>query len=328
MTKLRDLAPALEADRLIARDGVGLPLRRWEPAGSPTRACVLALHGFNDYANAFAATGPALAAHGIATYAYDQRGFGRSPGRGHWAGADRLVGDAVTAIGLLRQAAPERPLYLLGESMGAAVAILAANRGFAPAAAPDGLILAAPAVWGRETMSTAARLGLRLADFLPSIRWSPRALPISFEPTDNQAVLEALRSDPVVIRGTRSEALLGLIDLMSEALNAAPRLEATALILHGANDRIVPLHPVARFVSALPNTAKDRQRVAFYGGGHHLLLRDHAGPLVTADIIAWIADGKAVLPSGADRDGRARLIAHAGRKRRAKVSFRSWRRAS
>jgi len=327
MTTFHEPAPSLEADRLVARDGVGLPLRRWLPAGQPPRASVLALHGFNDYANAFATTGPALAGQGIATYAYDQRGFGRSPGRGHWPGAGRLVEDAVTAIGLLRAAAPERPLYLLGESMGAAVAILAANRGFAPASAPDGLILVAPAVWGRETMSAAARLGLRLADFVPAMRWTPRALPISFEPTDNQAVLEALRSDPVVIRGTRSDTLIGLIDLMGEALNAAPRLDATALILHGANDRIVPLHPVARFVSALPSTAKERQRVAFYGGGYHLLLRDHAGPVVTADILAWMADGKAALPSGADRDGRARLIAHAGRKRRAKTIFRSWRRA-
>jgi len=328
MTKLREHAPSLQADRLIAGDGVGLPLRSWLPAGQPVRASVLALHGLNDYANAFATTGPALAAHGIASYAYDQRGFGRAPGRGRWAGADRLVDDAMTAIRLLRAAAPERPLYLLGESMGAAVAILAANRSFAPALPPDGFILVAPAVWGRETMSAAARLGLRLADFLPAMRWTPRGLPISFDPTDNKAVLEALRADPVVIRGTRSDTLIGLIDLMSEALAAAPRLDAKALILHGANDRIVPLHPVARFVAALPSAASERQRVAFYGSGHHLLLRDHAGPLVTADIVAWIEDAKAALPSGADRDARARLIAHAHAKRRARALFQSWRRAS
>ena len=101
---------ALEPDRLIARDGIGLPLRAWLPQARPIRASVLALHGFNDYANAFAAAGPVLAERGLATYAYDQRGFGRAPGRGRWAGTHRLVADAVTAVALLRTHAPDRPL--------------------------------------------------------------------------------------------------------------------------------------------------------------------------------------------------------------------------
>ncbi|MEJ0071171.1 MAG: hypothetical protein WDO24_23260 [Pseudomonadota bacterium] len=51
-------APQLAADRLIAADGTALPMRQWLPAGQP-HAVVLALHGFNDYSNAFAAPGAA-----------------------------------------------------------------------------------------------------------------------------------------------------------------------------------------------------------------------------------------------------------------------------
>src|SRR5579862_8893484 len=57
-------APAFAPGRLIAADGAALPLRAWLPE-APPRAVILALHGFNDYSNAFAAPGAAWARHGI-----------------------------------------------------------------------------------------------------------------------------------------------------------------------------------------------------------------------------------------------------------------------
>ena len=100
---------------------------RWLPEGQP-RAVILALHGFNDYSNAFAAAGAGLVAQdGIAIYAYDQRGFGAAPHRGRWAGADSMADDAATPRRCCGSAIPTCPLYLLGESMGGAVAILAAT---------------------------------------------------------------------------------------------------------------------------------------------------------------------------------------------------------
>src|SRR5213078_4836419 len=125
------LAPSASPARFtdsafIAADGVSLPLRKWLPQGE-VKAVILALHGFNDYSNAFTMPAPLWAEHGIATYAYDQRGFGGAPMRASWAGSARLAGDAVTATRLLRAIYPGRPIYLLGESMGGGVAILAAS---------------------------------------------------------------------------------------------------------------------------------------------------------------------------------------------------------
>ncbi|HUZ73200.1 MAG TPA: lysophospholipase [Stellaceae bacterium] len=300
----------LEADRIVAPDGTVLPLRIWLPETAP-RAVVVALHGFNDHANAFADPAAVLARHGIATFAYDQRGFGRTALRGRWAGAEVMVDDALVAIALLRRRHPALPLYLMGESMGAAVAILAAKRA-GGTGGTDGFILLAPAVWGRATMSFFERTGLWLADFLPMITWSPRLLPVSIRVSDNAAMLRALHADPLVIQTTRSDTLTGLVDLMGAALDAAPHFAGRALILYGERDEIVPRAPVARFVAALPAAAASRQRVALYPNGYHLLLRDLAGPQVTADLVAWLHDPNAPLPSGADRDARARLIGAAG----------------
>jgi acylglycerol lipase len=299
--------PQLEDDYLVGADGALLPLRRWLPPGEP-RAVILALHGFNDYSAAFQGPGAAWARNGIATYAYDQRGFGRAPGRGRWAGIRELAGDAAAAASLLRGRYPGVPLYLLGESMGGAVAILAASgRAGSPVPDVDGVVLVAPAVWGRQTMNLFERLGLWLADLVPSMELSPDALPIDIRPSDNLAMLRVFSADPLVIKDTRVDALNGLVDLMSAALAAANAFDLSALLLYGAHDEIVPRPPIARFVSGLPAQAQLRQRVALYSNGYHMLLRDLDAFVPIDDIAAWILDPAAPLPSGADRGARARL---------------------
>ena len=55
------------------------------PEAAEPWAVSIGLHGMDDYANAFHLAGPYWAKAGIVTLAYDQRGFGRSPGRGVWA---------------------------------------------------------------------------------------------------------------------------------------------------------------------------------------------------------------------------------------------------
>src|SRR4051812_40953875 len=84
--------PRLEPDAVVSFDGARLGLMSWQAEGEPW-AVVVALHGMNDYANAFHIAGPEWAKAGVTTYAYDQRGFGRSPRRGLWAEESVLVDD-------------------------------------------------------------------------------------------------------------------------------------------------------------------------------------------------------------------------------------------
>jgi alpha-beta hydrolase superfamily lysophospholipase len=306
----RPAGPALQADRILARDGAVLPLKTWLPA-TTLHAVVLALHGFNDYSNAFSSVGPAFAADGVALFAYDQRGFGAAPLHGGWAGSRKMIDDALAAVQLLHGRYPDVPLYLMGESMGGAVAILAANRAGHGPDAPQGVILVAPAVWGRSAMNVFERAGLWLADLAPNVRWSPDLIPVRILASDNIPMLRQLGHDPLVIKDTRAATLNGLVDLMSEALAEAPRYSARTLILYGAQDQIVPRRAVERFVADLPARAAQRQRVAYYPAGYHMMLRDLEGSRVIADVLAWIDTPDAPLPSGADRDARARLAGRA-----------------
>ena len=292
--------PRFSAGTFITADGQGLPLRRWLPDG-PARAVILALHGFNDYSNAFADPGEAWAKEGIATYAYDQRGFGAAPERGFWPGRAALAADAATAAQVLRRLYPHVPLYLLGESMGGAVAVVAATaESGTPVPDVDGIILTAPAVWGRATMDLLPKLALWVAvRVAPGLTLTGRGL--EKKPSDNIAMLRALSRDPLVIKETRVDTIYGLVGLMDAALASAPRLDAPLLLMYGAKDEIVPKAPIRLLVGGLPPECRRQTRLAWYEDGYHMLLRDLEGPAVVADIASWVLAPDAPLPSGADR---------------------------
>jgi len=293
-------AAAVTEAGFVASDGRLLPLRRWLPDG-PVRAVLLGLHGFNDYSRAFEGPAASWARDGIATYAYDQRGFGEAPGRGFWAGQAALAADAAAASRILRRRHPGVPLYLLGESMGGAVAIVAmGGESGTPIPDVDGVILSAPAVWGRATMGLVPRLGLFAgARLAPALTLTGRGLGIIA--SDNVAMLRALGRDPLVIKETRVDTVYGLVDLMDAALAAAPGLDVPLLLMYGAHDQIVPLEAIRRFAAGLPAAPRFSRRLAWYGNGYHMLLRDLEAPWVEADVESWLRDPRAALPSGADR---------------------------
>ena len=297
-------APRVTASHFVAPDGAALPLRRWLPKG-PVKAVILALHGFNDYGNAFESPAALWAERGVATYAYDQRGFGGAPGRGLWAGSAALTADAAAAAGALRQLYPGRPLYLLGESMGGAVAIVAmTGAAGTPPPEVDGVILSAPAVWGRPAMELVPKLALWASvRLMPTMILSGRGLGI--KPSDNLPMLRALSLDPMVIKTSRLLTVYGLVNLMDLALEAAPAFGAPALLLYGAHDEIVPAEPIRLFVAHLPPDPEHLRRLAYYPDGYHMLLRDLDGARIAADVASWVLDRRAPLPSRADRAERA-----------------------
>jgi alpha-beta hydrolase superfamily lysophospholipase len=299
-------APRLTADRLVAGDGMVLPLRSWLPeGGAAPRAVILALHGFNFYSEIFEEPAAYWAARGIATYAYDQRGFGAAPYPGRWAGTRAMTADLTAAARALRARYPDTPLYLLGDSMGGAVVLAALGAAEPPPS--DGAILVAPAVWARSTLPLTHRLSLWIgAHTLPWLTVSGRGLDI--QASDNIEMLRELGRDPLVIKETRIDAIHGLVDLMDAALAAAPRIETPALLLYGAKDEVVPEGPSLQLWRDLPEAARGRQRRALYQDGWHMLLRDLKAEVVLNDIVEWIADAQAPLPSGAEAHALARLV--------------------
>ena len=149
---------------------------------------ILGLHGFGDYRKAWEEPAEIWAKDGITTYAYDQRGFGKSPTRGRWPGAAspgrrRHRRGRPAARPLSRRAAlPRRRKH------GQRVALVAADRG----AEVDGLILAsAGAALARHASDRSLNAGAWF--FAHTVPWIPNGpTSIDFQPTDNPKTLEKL----------------------------------------------------------------------------------------------------------------------------------------
>lgn len=284
------------AERFISFDGAELGLTAWlPPEGQEPRAVIIGLHGMNDYANTFYLAGPWFAEHGVALYAYDARGFGRSPNRGVWAGERLMTEDLRTAIAVARRAHPNTRIAVVGDSMGAATAI--ATFGDEDAPQVDRVVLVAPAVWGWSTLPDHYALTLWLGAH--TFPWRavqpPRNVVRTRTASDNQeALLQAGRA-PHMIWSTRIDAVYGLVSLMERATERSANLRGDVLFLYGANDQIIPRNSAIAAARRLPASV----RTAYYENGWHWLLRDRQREVVYADILAFIEDAEAPLPSAA-----------------------------
>lgn len=257
------------------------PAEVWAPTEERPKAVVLALHGFNDYRNAFADFATFAAARGVRVEAFDQQGFGANPNRGLWPGSDALARDLARRLAELRRDWPGTPLYLLGESMGAAVAVVALGQGLPPV---DGVILVSPAVWGDTSFNGFYRLVLELAAGMAP-GWTLTGRGLGVRASDNDAALIAMGRDPMLIKETRLDAIAGLVRLMDEARLDAGKLDVPVLILMGEHDEIIPPEAIRSFAGLVDPAIC---HAIVYEEGWHLLLRDLQAETVWRDILAWI----------------------------------------
>jgi alpha-beta hydrolase superfamily lysophospholipase len=319
--RLQEIGPPVDPPRLIENgppkdaltlgaihmpDGADLPLRVWAPWDRPAEAVILALHGFNDYSKGLASAGKGMARRGFIFYAYDQRGFGQAPQHGIWPGQRQLIDDLRVAARLVKEKHPGLPLFLLGESMGGSVIMTAAVGDDPPVA--DGLILAAPAIWGWQTIAPWEReITETAAHLIPWVTVIPTG--IHAQASSNRAALRALARDPLVIKQTRIDTAYGLINLMTSAFDAAAKLTKPRwLVLFGEHEAILDRGAVNQALPHFRDLPPDQGRIAIYPRGYHLLLRDFNQYAVYDDIASWIRRPEAPLPSGADRRGEEKSI--------------------
>jgi alpha-beta hydrolase superfamily lysophospholipase len=286
----------LESHGFVSFDGTRLGLSAWKPPdGQEPWAVIIGLHGMNDYGEAFFPAGPWFAERGVATYAYDARGFGRSPRRGVWGGERLMTEDLRTAIAVVRRMHPRAEIAVLGDSMGAATAIATFGSDNPPEV--DRLILAAPAVWGWSTLPDhyAITLWLGAHTFPWRVVAPPRAVQRRIQASDNVEMLRRIGRDPNMLFTTRIDAVYGLVNLMEDASERAGNLNGRIAFLYGAHDQIIPRRSAELTARRLPPDA----RTAVYENGYHMLLRDLHAEVVYEDILSFLHDPDAPFPSQA-----------------------------
>ncbi|MBN4069202.1 lysophospholipase [Beggiatoa alba] len=279
------VTPSLNNNVAIMADGYLLPLNIF--LANNAKASLIALHGFNDYRNAFTPLCTYLAKHNVHCYAYDQRGFGETQHRGLWPYENTLQNDLATMIKLIKDKHPDLPLYIIGESMGGAVVLTT----FAKPNTPHvtGISLLAPAVWARHTQPWYQRLALWLTVRIAP-GWKPTAKGFERVASDNDAMLRELSKDPLVIKATRVDAIYGLTNLMDQALAATKEVSAKGIVFYGEKDELITKQPTCEMLANISANKINNLRFVLYKNGYHMLSRDLQANKVYQDLITWIDD--------------------------------------
>lgn len=270
-----------------AGSGPRIAWRAWRPDGPPTATLVLA-HGAGEHAGRYGHLVDRLVPAGIAVHALDHRGHGRS--EGPRAVVDRLqhaADDVGTLVDLARQ--PEVPLFLMGHSMGAPIALLHAlgrPQGLA------GLVLSAPALTlgsGPLPLRLLARtrvVPLLLSALRPELGMLQLdAAGISRDP----AAVAAYEADPLVFHGPLPARTT--VEIAEFILTRFPRemerLLLPLLVLHGEADPITP-HVAA--VDAHRLAGSIDKTLSLHPGAFHELHNELPATRDAAlgELLAWI----------------------------------------
>src|SRR5262252_6023681 len=102
--------------------GLKIATRSWQPAGKP-RAVMILIHGFNSHSAYFAWPGERFAGKGLACYALDLRGRGKSEGERFYVEKfSDFLGDVDKLVRQARSENPGLPVFVLGHSVGGVIA--------------------------------------------------------------------------------------------------------------------------------------------------------------------------------------------------------------
>ena len=169
----------------------------WLPR-EEARAVVVIVHGYAEHGGRYGHVGEFLARRGYAVYAFDLRGHGRSEGERAFVNSfDEYLDDAGSFLETVRGRNPGRPLFLLGHSLGGAIATL-----FTIERKPDirGLVLSGPLIKFSSGISPVHKaLALLVGSIFPRLPAAKR-LDSRFISRDPR-VVDQYERDPLVYRG-------------------------------------------------------------------------------------------------------------------------------
>ena len=261
-------------------EGYRIFTRSWEPPTGSPRAVLVIVHGFNSHSGHYLWVGDQFARSGIAAYALDLRGRGKSEGdRYHIDNIDDYTRAVDTLVDQARAEHPGLPVFLLGHSAGGVVSCVYSLDHQDKLA---GLIcesfaheLPAPAI------ALAALRGL--SHIVPNahvLRLDNNGF------SRDPQVVAALNSDPFVKDEVQpTETIAAMLRGDARLKEGFAQLTLPVLIMHGTLDAVTKPSGSQDFYDHAGSADKT---LKLYEGHFHDLLNDVDKEIVMADIQEWI----------------------------------------
>jgi acylglycerol lipase len=263
-------------DTFIASDGVRLYRQSWIP--EQPRADVFFIHGAFEHSGRFTDACLYLANAGFCVHALDLRGHGKSQGE---IGPDTsflfLLADINAFIAVIKNEKRTPRLFLLGQSLGGALALMSA-----PDTRAAGVILCAPAC--KPVFSTFSFIAAyALGKMFPNFKF--KALEAKLIARD-PAVALAYEEDPLVNRqGIPLRPLNEFRRFMHLKQAEFERMNIPFLLFHGTADKIIDIRGSRELYRR--SVSEDKTLVEL-PHVYHDLLNDPDRRQIVEQIVSWI----------------------------------------
>ncbi|XP_068196918.1 monoglyceride lipase isoform X2 [Antennarius striatus] len=278
--------PYSDLQHIVNPDGLHLFCRYWEPSGPP-RALVLIVHGAGEHCGPYDEIAQRLRDLSLLVFAHDHVGHGQSEGdRMNVRDFQVYIRDGLQHVDLMKSRHPDLPVFIVGHSMGGAIAILVACERPADFA---GVVLIAPMVQMNPESATPFKVFLAkvLNHMLPSLtlgsidsKWVSR----------DQKQVEAYDADELNFHGgMRVSFGMQLMGAAARIEREIPSISWPFLLLHGDADKLTDIRGSMMMYK---NAASTDKKIQVYEGGYHALHHDlpEVAESVLNEVTGWITE--------------------------------------
>lgn len=261
--------------------GLNIFFRSWHPGGAAS-GVVAIVPGFNSHSGYYEWVAERLTADGLAVYAIDLRGRGKSDGERFYVQnfAD-YVNDVATFVSLVKEKESGLPVFMLGHSAGG---VVACNYTLDHQEELAGLICES---FAYEV--PAPDFALAVLKGLSHI--APHAHVLKLHNEDfsrDTAIVDFMNNDPLIAHESQpTQTVAAMVHADERLKKDFPKITLPLLILHGTKDKATKPSGSKHFFESAGS--KDKT-LKLYEGSFHDPLNDLDKSLVIADILSWITE--------------------------------------
>jgi len=244
------------------------------------KAVIVIVHGLAEHLGRYDYVVSKLNSFGYSVYRFDNRGHGKSGGeKGYLDDYNQFLDDADLVVNMAKKENPDKPLFMLGHSMGG---YIAAGYGVKY---PDKL--------AGQIFSGAAVIDLPIFDELRQTDFD--SAPRTMVPNNladlicrDQKVVDDYKNDPLVLKET-TQKLLGVVFVRGVKwfMDNVKSYHYPCLILHGGNDQIVTPEASKFLYDSI--SSPDKQ-LKIYNDLYHEILNEFDKDDVLNDIHNWVEE--------------------------------------
>jgi alpha-beta hydrolase superfamily lysophospholipase len=264
---------------------IGTRFPGYEVVPHEATAGLIIVHGIAEHGARYRHAAEALARRNIASFVYDQRGHGESPGtRTHIGDFAEFAADLGLIGENVQQRFAQLPLFVWGHSMGSVVVMLAAR----DLSWARGFITTGCALDAMPKLDGLAGAVLRMASALaPRLRISLGidASALMQDPEEQRRHM----SDPLVPRTASLRLLYGFAAACRACRANAPKITLPWLAVHGEADKVCPISGSRTLIDTLGS--RDKQLVTYPKLLHEVHNEDEAARTALFDLMSrWILE--------------------------------------